>query len=83
MFEAMSHADAEQPLGHGLGALLSGDEVDSAIEGNGSREVVIEIKSRSRQVLTTGCASGSSRLLNTGKLMLLYCIPISQWSTDD
>ena len=51
VLETRSHANAEQALHHGLGALLSGDEVEGAIEADAAGEVVVEIDAEPRQVL--------------------------------
>src|ERR1022692_1176977 len=59
VFAARSHANAKQAFHHGMGALLSGDEVESAIEADAAGEVVVEIHAEPRQVLAA-CKLGAS-----------------------
>src|ERR1035438_7451689 len=51
VFKARSQANSEQAFHHRLGALLSRDEVEGAIEADAAGEVVIEVDAKSRQVL--------------------------------
>src|SRR5580700_4137677 len=45
-----AHLDAEQAFHHRLGALLSRDEVDGAVETEAARQVVVKVEAKSGQV---------------------------------
>src|SRR5664279_386136 len=49
--ESRSQANAEQALHHGLGTLLAGDKVESAVEADSAGDVVVKVAAQSRQVL--------------------------------